>query len=267
MNIYIVDAFTDKAYKGNPAAVCIIGEQRSDKWMQNVANEMNLSETAFLLKEGDGFSLRWFTPETEVDLCGHATLASAHILWEEGVAKEKEIKFNTQSGLLTAIKDGDWIQLNFPLEKEEEVDPPEDLIKGLGIAFKYIGKNRLEYLVEVEDGEELRKLEPDLNLWKRVESRGVIVTSKSNNPEIDFVSRCFYPSLGVDEDPVTGSAHCCLGSYWQKNLNKDKLTAKQLSKREGLLKLDILKERILISGKAITTLKGELLVEEIRVNL
>lgn len=264
MNIYIVDAFTEKPYRGNPAAVCILDAAKPDAWMQSIAAEMNLSETAFLLKEEDGYSLRWFTPQAEVDLYGHATLASAHILWDEQLFGEYEIRFITKSGLLTARKDGDWIQMNFPLEVAEECDPPAGLKEGLGVAFKYIGKNRLDYLVEIDDEETLRNLQPNFRGLKGIKSRGIIVTSPSRRPGIDFVSRCFYPALGIDEDPVTGSAHCCLGPYWQRKLHKNELTAMQLSKREGYLKLTVLETRVLISGRTITTLRGELAAETIR---
>jgi predicted PhzF superfamily epimerase YddE/YHI9 len=258
MNIYIVDAFTDKPFKGNPAAVCILESAKSDEWMQSVASEMNLSETAFLFEYDGEFSLRWFTPEVEVDLCGHATLASAHILLSQHLFFNHEIKFNTISGLITAKKDGDWIQMNFPLVIEQPCEPPDELIKGLNIEFKYVGKNRLDYIVEVENEELLKNLRPDFNLLKSVDSRGIIVTCKSNHPEIDFVSRCFYPAVGVNEDPVTGSAHCCLGPYWQKKLDKCEMNAQQLSKRGGFLKLSVFENRILISGQAVTTLIGKL---------
>ncbi len=258
MNIYIVDAFTEKPYKGNPAAVCILESAKSDEWMQNVAKEMNLSETAFLLENDGEFSLRWFTPEAEVDLCGHATLASAHILLSQHLFLNHKIRFNTKSGLITAEKIGDWIQMNFPLEIEHPCEPPTELIKGLNVGFKYVGKNRLDYIVEVENEEVLKSLNPDFNLLKSVQSRGIIVTCKSNRPDIDFVSRCFYPAVGVNEDPVTGSAHCCLGPYWQKKLDKSELFAYQMSNRGGFLKLSILENRILISGQAVTTLIGKL---------
>jgi predicted PhzF superfamily epimerase YddE/YHI9 len=258
MDIYIVDAFTDKPYKGNPAAVCFLESEKSDRRMQSIANEMNLSETAFLMKQGGDYSLRWFTPEAEVDLCGHATLASAHILWEEKIFKGNEIRFMTKSGLLSAIKDGSWIQMNFPLVLEQKNIPPTELIEGLGVSFGYVGKTRQDYIVELGNEEAVSELQPNFNLLKSGNFRGVIVTSKSNRSGIDFVSRCFYPALGVDEDPVTGSAHCCLGPYWKSKLNKNELTALQLSKREGLLKLMVLEERILISGQAITTLSGKL---------
>lgn len=261
MNIYIIDAFTDKRYRGNPAAVCFLETEKSDQWMQNIANEMNLSETAFLIRRGEEFSLRWFTPQAEVDLCGHATLASAHLLWEEQICKGNEIRFITKSGLLTANKNENWIQMNFPKELEQKCVPQNELIEGLGVHYNYIGKNRLDYIIEVDDEETVRDLQPNFNLWKSVKARGIIVTSKSNRMGIDFVSRCFYPAIGVNEDPVTGSAHCCLGPYWQVKLKKNDLIALQLSKREGLLKLTILEERIIISGKAVTTLRGELMAE------
>jgi len=262
MNIYTVDAFTDKPYSGNPAAVCLLEHGKPGEWMQSIAAEMNLSETAFLLRAGDGFMLRWFTPKQEVDLCGHATLASAHLLWDMGFTKEDVIKFQTRSGQLGAKKIRSWIELDFPLEIEEETDAPSLLRESLGIPFKYVGKNRMDYLVEVEDQQTVEDLQPDFALLKMMSSRGVIVTAASSDSDADFVSRCFFPALGIDEDPVTGSAHCCLGPYWAKKLNKRKLTARQLSQRQGTLMLNVLDERILIYGQAVTVLKGELSSEE-----
>ncbi|MBT3320436.1 MAG: PhzF family phenazine biosynthesis protein [Clostridia bacterium] len=262
MKIYIVDAFTSEPYAGNPAAICLLGSEKPDEWMQKIAAEMNLSETAFLIKQDDGFALRWFTPTAEVDLCGHATLASAHWLWESQTTDVQEIRFHTKSGLLTARKNGDWIEMNFPLEREEKTPPPPSLEEILGVPFKYVGKNRMDYLVEVENQETLAQLETDFALLKTVSTRGLIVTALSDEPDVDFVSRCFFPGLGIDEDPVTGSAHCCLGPYWSSKLGKDELTAKQVSARGGLLKLQLLGERILISGRAVTTLSGELSAEE-----
>ncbi|KKO54429.1 PhzF family phenazine biosynthesis protein [Paenibacillus sp. DMB20] len=262
MKIYVADAFTDQPYHGNPARVCIMQAAKPDSWMQHIAAEMNLSETAFLLEQGDSYRLRWFTPKAEVDLCGHATLASAHILWEKGLTNEAEIRFTTKSGLLTASKQKDgWICLNFPLEPESPCIPPQALIDGLGTDYVYIGKNRMDYLVELESEEMVRNLTPDFNLWKSVEARGVIVTSKSGREGVDFVSRCFYPAVGVNEDPVTGSAHCCLGPYWQKRMNRNELTAKQISARTGTLKLKVNPERIDIMGQAVTTLSGTLETE------
>ncbi len=259
MQIYIVDAFTDKPFSGNPAAVCILNEIKDDEWMQKVASEMNLSETAFLYKEHDGYSLRWFTPTVEINLCGHATLASAHILWETGAEDPtQKLRFFTRSGALTAVKKGDWIELNFPSEPEEQCDPPELLAQALGVDMLYVGYNRFDYLVEVENEEVIRSLKPDFQLLEKLGARGILVTSRANNDEYDFVSRCFFPSEGIPEDPVTGSAHCCLAPYWQRKLDKEHFNAAQLSARGGSLKVSIEGNRILLLGQAVTVLKGSL---------
>jgi PhzF family phenazine biosynthesis protein len=259
MNIYQVDAFTDKIFSGNPAAVCIIPFPRTDEWMQNVAKEMNLSETAFLLKQDDGFNLRWFAPKKEVDLCGHATLASAHILWETGILPpDKEAGFFTKSGLLTASRKGDFIELDFPSEEDRETTAPEELIAGLKARPAYVGKNRMDYIVELGSEKEVRGLDPDLEMLRKVDARGVMVTSISDMPGIDFVSRFFAPACGIAEDPVTGSAHCCLGPYWKRRLNKNEFNAFQASERGGFLKVRVEKERVFISGKAVTVFCAEL---------
>lgn len=259
MNITIIDAFTDRPFKGNPAAVCLLNSEIPDERMQRIANEMNLSETAYLIRRETGYSLRWFTPQTEVDLCGHATLASAHYLWEEAGVTDSELLFHTKSGVLTAKREGDWIQLDFPSEEAQECVPPNELIEGLhGTAYTFIGRNRMDYIAEVEDEAAVRNLQPNLNVWAKVPSRGVIVTSKSALPGIDFVSRCFFPAVGIDEDPVTGSAHCCLGPYWGSKLEKRELTAMQLSSREGYLKVTVQGDRVLLRGQAVTTLRGQL---------
>ncbi len=257
LNIYIVDAFTDTPFGGNPAAVCLLDSHKPDSWLQNVAAEMNLSETAFLIKGVNDYSLRWFTPAAEVDLCGHATLASAHVLWSERLCHESEISFMTRSGQLTATKDKDGIHLNFPIELEKECLPPERLVQALNVPFTYVGMNRFDYLVEVENEEMVRGLRPDFNLLSQIDTRGIIVTSKASKSDVDFVSRCFFPAIGVNEDPVTGSAHCCLGPYWQAKLNKSQLVAQQLSARQGTLRLNLIKDRIIMSGQAVTTLKGQ----------
>lgn len=258
--IYQVDAFTDKPFLGNPAVVCVLTESKDEEWMQLVAREMNLPETAFLYKSGDGFNLRWFTPTTEVDLCGHATLASAHALWEMGyLDRGQEVQFYTKSGLLTARQDDKWIELNFPSEPPIETTLPDFVIQGLNVFPKYTGKNRLDYIVEVESEDIIRNLQPDLNLLKAMDIRGVIVTSLSKIDNFDFVSRFFAPGAGIDEDPVTGSAHCCLGPYWHLRLNKKDLTGYQASDRGGLVKVKVLGDRVSLSGKAVTVLKGELL--------
>ena len=197
---------------------------RDDRWMQAVAPEMNLSETAFLVEEGDGYRLRWFTPKVEVDLCGHATLASAHVLWTEGrVPPDKSISFHTNSGLLKAVRRGDLIELDFPLDPPSAVSPPADLLPALGVSAEHVGKGKFDYLVEVESEEIVRSMKPDFARLGQIEVRGVIVTARSTTPEYDFVSRFFAPWAGINEDPVTGSAHCCLGAYWQDRLGRERV--------------------------------------------
>jgi PhzF family phenazine biosynthesis protein len=260
--IFQIDAFTSKPFKGNPAAVCILTQNHADAWMQNVAREMNLSETAFLSKNADGFDLRWFTPAVEVDLCGHATLASAHALWEGGYIDAKEqCRFYTRSGLLTAKRakcnDG-WIEMDFPAEPETGATAPADLSRALGVGFKYVGKNRFDYLVEIESEEKLRGINPDFALLNTIAARGVIVTSPSASGEYDFVSRFFAPQVGVDEDPVTGSAHCCLAPYWAARLGRKELVGYQASARGGFVRVRVVHDRVYISGQAVTVLQGKL---------
>jgi len=258
MKIYQVDAFTEEPFKGNPAGVCILEEKKPDKWMQDTAGEMNLPETAFLYPMDQGYSLRWFTPNSEIDLCGHATLASAHILWERGyLKKDQEAYFHTKSGLLTAKLEEGWIQLNFPATPEEKADAPEGLIEALGVNPIYTGRSVFDYLVELDSEESVRNIKPDFEKLLKVRTRGVIVTAKSS--EYDFVSRFFAPAIGVPEDPVTGSAHCCLGPYWMKKLGKDTFIAYQASGRGGVLKVRVAGERVLLMGKAVTVLEGDLL--------
>jgi PhzF family phenazine biosynthesis protein len=259
--IFIVDAFTDRPFEGNPAAVCILREPRGDDWRQDVAREMNLSETAFLEKRPDGgYTLRWFTPAVEVDLCGHATLASAHILWESGeLAAGERAVFHTRSGILRAVKQGDWIEMDFPSEPDKSTAAPADLIGALGVTALYTGRNRFDYLVEVEREEIVRNLKPDMTRLKKVDTRGVIVTSLSRSADYDFVSRFFAPAVGVDEDPVTGSAHCCLGPYWGGKLGKKALMAYQASSRGGILRVSLKDDRVLIGGQAVTVLRADLL--------
>ena len=259
--IWIVDAFTSHPFRGNPAGVCFLEEKADQAWMQAVAGELNLSETAFLVPEGQSYNLRWFTPLVEVDLCGHATLASAHVLWSEGfLAPDKTARFFTRSGELKArLGAGGWIELDFPQEPEKPAAPPEGLIEALGIQPKYVGQNRFDYLVEVNSEQTLRGLAPDFARLREVTVRGVIVTSRSEDPAFDFVSRFFAPAVGVDEDPVTGSAHCCLGPYWQTRLNKKEMSAFQASARGGFLKIRVQDQRVFISGQAVTVLEGELL--------
>jgi PhzF family phenazine biosynthesis protein len=257
--IYQVDAFTERPFAGNPAAVCILPQARDESWMQNVAREMNLAETAFLLRQPDGFSLRWFTPSTEVDLCGHATLASAHILWERGyLMSQEQARFHTHSGLLAAQRADDWIELDFPAEPAVATTAPDLLARALGVEPGYVGQNRFDYLVEVDSEETLRGIQPDFSLLRQIPGRGVIVTSQAASPEYDFVSRFFGPVVGIDEDPVTGSAHCCLAPYWSERLGKTELLAYQASSRGGTVRVRSGGERVILAGQAITVLCGEL---------
>ena len=254
-----IDAFTDRPFRGNPAAVCILSRHRDDAWMQNVAREMNLSETAFLEKREDGVNLRWFTLAVEVELCGHATLASAHALWEIGYLNPKEqARFFTKSGLLTAALTDDWIEMNFPAEPETAASAPPDLSSALGVGFTYVGKNRFDYLVEIDSEESIRRINPDFSLLAAIPMRGVIVTSPSSSTEYDFVSRFFAPQVGVNEDPVTGSAHCCLGPYWGAKLGKNEMVAYQASSRGGIVRVRMDKDRVYLGGQAVTVLRGEL---------
>jgi PhzF family phenazine biosynthesis protein len=252
-----VDAFTDKPFAGNPAAVCLLPGPADERWMHDVATDMNLSETAFLHREQDGYRLRWFTPAVEVDLCGHATLAGAHVLWEQGLLEpDQPAHFHSRSGLLTARRDQKWIELDFPAKAEESSEAPQGLASALGAKPRYIGKNSFDYLVEVESEQVLRNLKPDFRALAALPVRGIIVTSRSASPAYDFVSRFFAPASGVDEDPVTGSAHCCLGPFWKERLGKDELLAYQASRRGGIVRVRVRGARVLLGGQAVTILRG-----------
>ncbi len=259
IKIFEVDAFTAEAFLGNPAAVCVLSEPKGERWMQSLAREMNLSETAFLHPEEKGYRLRWFTPKVEVDLCGHATLASAHILWEVGyLSQEDEAKFFTRSGLLTARWAQGWIELNFPAEEAKDSTAPPELINALGISPDYVGKNRFDYIIEVASEQIVRSIQPDFPLVATTTNRGVIVTSLSSSREYDFVSRFFAPAVGIPEDPVTGSAHCCLGPFWMNRLHKNELVAFQASERGGVVKVRVQGDRVHLAGQAVTVWRGEL---------
>jgi PhzF family phenazine biosynthesis protein len=263
LRITQVDAFTDTPFAGNPAAVCILPAPRDEHWMQQVALEMNLSETAFLVRRDDGsYDLRWFTPTHEVDLCGHATLASAHVLWEEGhLPPGKQAHFHTRSGLLTAGRDGDWIELDFPATPPEPVPAPDDVVTALRVAPIFCGKTIFDYFLEIESEDALRQLDPDFLLLKKVAARGTIVTSRASSPGFDYVCRFFAPAGGVYEDPVTGSAQSALGPYWQAKLGKDELLGYQASARGGVVRVRPRGERVRIAGQAVTTLRGELVTD------
>jgi len=260
LTIYQVDAFSPRPFAGNPAAVCILPAAREENWMRAVAREMNLSETAFLVHQTDGYSLRWFTPMVEVDLCGHATLASAHILWEAGYLKpEESARFYTRSGILTAERQGDWIELDFPATPADPAPPPPGLLEALGSPVCFSGKTRFDYLLELDSESAVRGLRPDFKMLERVAARGIIVTSRSDNPEFNFVSRFFAPQSGVNEDPVTGSAHCSLGPFWGERLGKQEMVAYQASARGGIVKVRLAGARVNLAGQAVTVLRGELL--------
>ena len=253
-----VDAFTDKPFAGNPAAVCVLAETREASWMQSVAREMNLSETAFLAPQANGYQLRWFTPSVEVDLCGHATLAGAHALWAEGhLPLTEQARFYTRSGLLTARRIGDWIEMDFPATPDKPAPAPDGLIEALGASPRYIGKSAFDYVVELDSEDTVRRLKPDLTLLGKITVRGVIVTSRA--ADYDFVSRFFGPAAGIPEDPVTGSAHCCLGPFWRARLNKTEFVAYQASARGGVVRVRLEGDRVLLGGQAVTVLRGELL--------
>ena len=256
-----VDAFTSQPFSGNPAAVCVMPEARDERWMQNVAREMNLAETAFLHPEKDGYRLRWFTPTLEVDLCGHATLASAHVLYESSALQSgTQARFYTNSGLLTADDENGWIKLDFPATPPDETKAPPAFDKAIGTgAFKYVGKSMYDYIVELESEDEVRALKPNMGLLELVPARGVIVTARANDAKFDFVSRFFAPASGVPEDPVTGSAHCCLTPYWSAKLDKKEMVAYQASARGGVVKVVMRADRVLLYGQAVTVLRGELL--------
>ena len=258
-----VDAFTNRPFAGNPAAVCILSAPPPEPWMRDVAREMNLSETAFLVPQDGGYNLRWFTPAIEVDLCGHATLASAHVLWEEGrLAADAQARFHTRSGLLLARRNGDWIEMDFPAKAEETADPPTDLAPALGVDPVYVGLNQFDYLVEVDSAATVRGLQPDHSRLRKLGVRGVIVTARSDTPEFDFISRFFAPGAGIDEDPVTGSAHTCLGPYWSRRLGKTEFVAYQASPRGGVVKVGCRGDRVSLGGQAVTVMRGELATAE-----
>jgi PhzF family phenazine biosynthesis protein len=259
LRIVQVDAFADRPFGGNPAAVCVLSAPRGERWMQDVAREMNLSETAFLHPENAGYRLRWFTPVVEVALCGHATLASAHVLWQDGhLPAERQARFHTRSGLLTADRRGDWIELDFPATSPAPAPPPAGLAAALGVEPRWVGRSRFDYLVLVEHEDTVRSLKPDFAALEQVEARGIIVTSRAATPGFDFVSRFFAPRAGVLEDPVTGSAHCTLTPFWSERLGRTAMTAYQASPRGGTVRVRHAGDRVVLAGQAVTVLEGEL---------
>lgn len=258
--LHVVDAFTAKPFAGNPAAVCILPAPCDETWMQLIAREMNLSETAFLYPIEGGYSLRWFTPTVEVKLCGHATLASAHTLWETGaLANDQEARFHTLSGWLTCRREGEWIEMDFPATPAASCASPLGLGEALGAELVWTGSNDMDHLVEVVDERALRGLKPNFTALAPLTTRGVIVTCRSESPEYDFMSRFFAPAAGVNEDPVTGSAHCTLGPYWRAKLGKSDFTAYQASARGGVVKVGVRGDRVLLRGQAVMMSRVELM--------
>lgn len=261
MIFYIVDSFTDKPFSGNPAAICILEKDIPDELKQNIAAEFNLSETSFVLKNEENFNLRWFTPTKEAGLCGHATLAAAHILWETGVLKKDcEAVFKTKSGILKARKSGDLIEMDFPIEAPVEVDCPQELLKAIDSKPIFIGKNRMDFLAVYESEKIIRKAVPIFEYLKKLDCRGLIISAKASSGKYDFVSRFFAPNSGIDEDPVTGSAHCCLAAFWSKRLGKKELTGFQASKRGGFVYTKLEDDKVILSGNAVTVIKSELMI-------
>jgi PhzF family phenazine biosynthesis protein len=258
IEIHQVDAFASEPFRGNPAAVCFPSPNASDAWLRSVAAEMNLSETAFLWPERGGWRLRWMTPVVEVDLCGHATLASAHVLWStDKLAPDATARFYTRSGELTAKKIGDLIELDFPASPIEPSAPPPGMLEALGLQREPVYRTRFDYLVVLESEEKVRALRPDFAAMRTLGVRGVMVTAKSE--QHDFVSRFFAPGSGIDEDPVTGSAHCALAPYWSRELDKTCMRAHQASARGGDLEVELIGDRVALRGHAITILSGQLL--------
>jgi len=255
-----VDAFADAPFTGNPAAVCLLERAQAADWMQALAAELNLPATVFVVGARDGYDLRWFSPLAELALCGHGTLAAAHALWQTArLAGMDSARFATRSGPLCATSREGWIAIDLPAEVATASAPPGGLLDALGAAkAQWVGRNRLDYVIEIDDEPALRALAPDLRALATIETRGVIVTARASEPGIDFVSRFFAPRVGIPEDSVTGSAHCCLAPLWASRLGRSRLTARQLSARGGLVRTSVEGARVVLSGQAVTVLRGEL---------
>jgi PhzF family phenazine biosynthesis protein len=266
--LLIVDAFTATPFAGNPAAICFLDSAREATWMQTVAAEMNLSETAFLIPPASGvtepWSLRWFSPTVEIDLCGHATLASAHALWETGrLPRDVAARFDTRSGELGATLTGDLIELDFPVSVLTTVAENDAVAvrAAIGVGADYpILRTKFDYFVELADEGAVLAYEPDISAFRSIVARGVIVTAAAKRPDADFVSRFFAPGSGIDEDPVTGSAHCALAPFWAERFGRTELTGFQASPRGGTVRVRVVGDRVMLGGYAVTVLQGELLV-------
>lgn len=255
---FVVDAFTNRPFQGNPAAVVPLDHWKEDAWLQSVAMEMNLSETAFLVPNAQGFDLRWFTPKTEVDLCGHATIASSVVLVHLGkLADGSEVAFSTRSGILGAKRRGSQIQLDFPALPAKPCEPPAGILESLNVQPRFVGRSTFDVLVEVESELVVRSLVPDFQQLGTVNCRGLIVTARSDDPRFDFVSRFFAPAVGVDEDPVCGSAHCCLAPHWSERLGKTEMIGHQVSARSGIVFVEVRGERVMLGGEGVIFASGE----------
>ena len=257
LDIYQVDAFAEKVFEGNPAAVCPLEEWLSDDILQQIAEENNLSETAFFAPENKGFKLRWFTPVAEVDLCGHATLAAAYVLYEHLGYSGPEISFRTRSGNLVVKKAAKGLRMDFPASMPEVIQSPNNLVAGLGREPKEV-LAAFDYIAVLESEEEIASLRPDFSRWLDLDLRGVVVTAPGI--DVDFVSRCFFPKLRVNEDPVTGSAHCELAPYWGERMGLKNLKARQLSKRTGLVECGLVEDRVILSGNAVSYMQGQIII-------
>ncbi len=276
--LFHVDAFADRPFTGNPAAVCLLENARSDSWMQSVAGEMNLSETAFVYPEADRLRLRWMTPTVEVDLCGHATLATAHVIhelvreqtlpaWLAPYWQSGTIRFDSRSGMLTAEVTSSGITLDFPASATREKDLPGDLAEALGVSankIRYFGETSFDYLVQLSTAKDVRQLSPNMTAVCRYPVRGIIVTAAGDSADHDFISRFFAPASGVNEDPVTGSAHCALAPYWARQFGRQTLFGYQASHRGGHVRMDLRGDRVRLCGQAVTILKGKLVNHEPR---
>jgi PhzF family phenazine biosynthesis protein len=255
--LYQVDAFTDRVFGGNPAAVCILEHWLDEALMQDIATENNLSETAFAVQHGDGYGIRWFTPVSEVDMCGHATLATAHVLFEHNAFPGEKIVFRSMTrGELAVLRDGEFLTLDFPADTIEQVDAPRKLVSAIGKAPAETYRGRSDYLLIYNAQQDIEEISPDFVQLAGMDLRGIIVSAAGD--DTDFVSRFFAPGLGINEDPVTGSAHTTLAPYWSERMGKKALTARQLSKRKGDLECRLLDGRVHITGKAVTYLTGEI---------
>jgi PhzF family phenazine biosynthesis protein len=256
IRLFQIDAFTDKVFGGNPAGVCPLDSWLPDALMQQIAMENNQAETAFFVRNKTGFDIRWFTPGVEVDLCGHATLAAAFVVFKLGLVSGRTVEFGSRSGILNVTKDDDFLTLDFPVDEYAKVDAPEDLVAGMGLAPMEAYKGKTDYMLVYSTADEIENMKPDLTKISGVPARGIIATAPGK--DVDFVSRFFAPQSGIPEDPVTGSAHTTLTPYWAERLGRTELRARQLSKRRGLLRCRLAGKRVEISGQARFYMSGEI---------